>query len=49
MKDPYEKGVARHPAPSLRCAPRGAERSINRGIGGLGIELRKFATRVLTF
>src|SRR5664279_1733299 len=29
-------------------APRGSQRSVNRGIGGLGIELRKLAIRTPT-
>src|SRR5271154_1898459 len=48
MKESYEKGVASRSAPSLRWTPRGVRRSVNRGTGGLGIELRKDAIRTLT-
>src|SRR6202453_3802400 len=48
MKESYEKGVANRSAPSLRWTPRGVRRSVNRGTGGLGIELRKDAIRTLT-
>src|SRR5580700_9205527 len=48
MKDSYEKGVANRSAPSLRSVSRGARRSVNRGTGGLGIELRKQAIRTST-
>src|SRR5438874_13619812 len=48
MEESYERGVANHSAPVLRWAPRGARRSVNRGTGGLGIELRKDAIRTLT-
>src|SRR5215475_8642276 len=42
MKEPYVKGAAIRTAPSFaRVLSRGRPRSVNRGIGGLGIELRK--------
>jgi hypothetical protein len=40
MKELHEKGPAIHSAPSLALLPRGTQRSIDRGIGGVGIELR---------
>src|SRR5215469_4288678 len=44
MQNSYEKGLAIHSAPSFaRDLPRGRPRSVNRGIGGVGIELRKLA------
>jgi hypothetical protein len=48
MKELYEKGPAIHSAPSLALLPRGTQRSIDRGIGGVGIELRKFPIRTPT-
>src|SRR5262249_48676018 len=48
MKESHEKGVATARPRVLRWVPRGARRSINRGIGGLGIELRKRAIRAPT-
>ena len=36
MKEPYEKGVAIRSAPSLALLPRGTQRSVDRGIGGVG-------------
>src|SRR5262249_60579788 len=41
MKELHEKGPAIHSAPSLALLPQGTQRSIDRGIGGVGIELRK--------
>ena len=36
-KNPYEKGIAIHSAPSFaRDLSRGRPRSVNRGIGGVG-------------
>jgi len=49
MKEFYEEGVAHHSARVLRNAPSGSLRSVNRGIGGLGIELRKIAIGTPTF
>src|SRR6266851_715743 len=48
MKEPYEKGLANRSAPSF--APRSVRGEAKRkqGIGGLGIELRKDAIRMLT-
>jgi hypothetical protein len=48
MKDPHEKGVAIHSAPSfaLYVARHAGKRK--QGIGGLGRELRKFSIRVPT-
>jgi hypothetical protein len=48
MKEPYEKGVAIHLAPSFALVV--ARRPVKRkqGIDGLGIELRKSAIRVPT-
>ena len=48
MKELHEKGVAIHSAPSLALLPRGTQRSKGRGIGGVGIELRKFPIRTPT-
>jgi hypothetical protein len=41
MKKPYEKGIANHSAPSFALNTARCQRSVNRGTGGLGIELRK--------
>ena len=42
MKESYRKGVANHPGLESCVAPsRGGGRSVDRGIGGPGIELRK--------
>src|SRR6266481_9419094 len=47
MQNSYEKGLAIRSAPSFaRVLSRGRPRSVNRGIGGVGIELRKDAIRV---
>src|SRR5271167_1744271 len=48
MKESYEEGVANHSAPSfayytVRCSAKRKQ-----GIGGLGMELRKDATRMPT-
>src|SRR5215467_3158331 len=49
MQNSYEKGLAIHSAPSFaRVLSRGRPRSVNRGIGGLGIELRKSPIRMPT-
>jgi hypothetical protein len=40
-KKPYEKGLAIRSASSLALLPRGTQRSVDRGIGGVGIQLRK--------
>ena len=48
MQESYEKGVATARPRVLRCTPRGVQRSVNRGTGGLGIELRKQAIRTST-
>src|ERR1700687_4029300 len=48
MQESHEKGVAIRSAPSLALLPRGTQRSVDRGIGGLGIELRKLAIRTPT-
>ena len=49
MEESYEKGVANHSAPSFALGTsRGVRRSVNRGTGGLGIELRKDAIRTPT-
>ena len=48
MKEPYEKGIANHSAPSFAvCAVRRTSKR-NRGTGGLGIELRKRTIRTPT-
>jgi hypothetical protein len=36
MQNSYGKGVAIHSAPSLALIPRGTQRSVDRGIGGVG-------------
>jgi len=36
MQNSYKKGVAIHLAPSLALLPRGTQRSVDRGIGGVG-------------
>ena len=41
MQESYEKGVANRRPRVLRCTSRGVRRSVNRGTGGLGIELEK--------
>src|SRR6476620_2310432 len=48
MQESYVKGVAIRPAPSLRCGTARCTASVNRGIGGLGIELRKLENQELT-
>ncbi len=48
MKESYEKGVANRSAPSFALHTARCRRSVNRGTGGLGIELRKDAIRTLT-
>jgi hypothetical protein len=35
-KKPYEKGLAIRSASSLALLPRGTQRSVDRGIGGVG-------------
>ena len=41
MKEPHEKGLAIRSASSLaRVLSRGRPRSVDRGIGGVGIQLR---------
>ena len=41
MKESYRKGVANHPVPeSCVCSPQGGMRSVDRGTGRQGIELR---------
>ena len=48
MKEPYEKGLANHSAPSFAPHSVRGEAKRKQGIGGLGIELRKDVIRMLT-
>src|SRR5215831_1056190 len=48
MQNSYEKGLAIYSASSLALLPRGTQRSVDRGIGGVGIELRKVEIRTPT-
>ena len=48
MKEPYEKGVAIHSAPSFALGTVKFSVKRKQGLGGLGIELRKLAIGVPT-
>jgi len=48
MKEPYEKGLANRSAPSFAPCSVRSKAKRKQGIGGLGIELRKFAIRMPT-
>ena len=48
MKEPYEKGLANRSAPSFAPCSVRSKAKRKQGMGGLGIELRKDAIRMLT-